>query len=179
MNPPLLLDACAVINLRAAGLWSEVASAMGHSLVITRQVARESLSTLGEEDEPEPIDLEQLEREGELEIHGLIGDEINAFVELARDLGDGEASTLAMASARGWLAATDDRRARKIAKRIDPPVAVLTTLELIRAWAQNAGASRAHLVEVVKRIRQGARYLPPDDEPDAEWWHGLLREEAA
>lgn len=179
MTPPLLLDACAVINLRAAGLWSEVSAAVGWAFAVTRQVARETLFTLGDEDERERIDLEDLIRCGGLDLHGLIDEEVTAFVELARELGDGEASTLAMASARGWPVATDDRKARRIAGEMEPRVKVLTTPDLIKAWAKASGASMDQLERAVSRIRDHARYVPSEDEPGAGWWHDLLRDEAA
>ena len=44
--------------------------------------------------------------------------EIELFVRMAAQLGDGEAACFAIATQRGWALATDDRRARKLAADI-------------------------------------------------------------
>src|SRR6266571_6750281 len=95
----VLLDACIVINLAASEVWEEVAVANGHRFLVTRRVADESqywIRTTSAGEELVQIDLRDFERRGSVAIMDLIMDELETFVEFARDVDDGEAETLAV-----------------------------------------------------------------------------------
>src|SRR5207247_11373289 len=69
--------------------------------------------------------------------------EHSLYVELALNLGDGEAMAVAIAKNRGWKVATDDRKARNKADAVG--VSVVTTPELVQRWASDAAQSRAEV----------------------------------
>src|SRR5438445_452856 len=120
--PDAVPDACCVINLFAAGRGDALWRAAGFTWHAPRQVAQEALFIRKPDPDdasnllPEPIDLRPL-------IDGRIlrpcdvtaGHETALLVELATELDDGEAAALAICQARGWVLATDDRKARRLA----------------------------------------------------------------
>jgi predicted nucleic acid-binding protein len=90
------------------------------------------------------------------------------YVELALNLGDGEAMALAIAKHRGWKVATDDRKARTKADAVG--VSVVTTPELVQRWASNSGLSKAQVADALRRIETLARFAPADSSAAAHWW---------
>ena len=99
--------------------------------------------------------------------------ELKLYVDLARDLDDGEAMGLAVAKVRTWRLATDDRKARRKAKELGVPL--LSTAEIVRKWAKAAKAHDKLIVEALVRIQSLARFAPTDEYPDAAWWRAVLR----
>jgi predicted nucleic acid-binding protein len=49
------------------------------------------------------------------------------FVQLSRRLGQGESAVIAIAANRGYIAALDDRRARRACDQVSPPVSWVAT----------------------------------------------------
>jgi hypothetical protein len=93
------------------------------------------------------------------------------YVELAADLEDGEAMTLAIAHGRGLAAATDDRKARRIAaERCGGSLVLVRTTEILRAWVQVSSVDDATLRGVLRRIESIARFRPANDDPLRDWW---------
>ena len=80
--------------------------------------------------------------------------EVELFVQMAAQLGDGEAACFAIAKQRGWALATDDRRARRLAA--ESSLAVVTTPELVKLWAGNTKASDEEIVAVLQNIQRFA-----------------------
>ena len=132
------LDACCLINLCAAGTILSpllvvnrqvpsrrngaqecpIGPGFGLSLHVPAKVTREALYIMQPDEEDQtilvecPIDLQPYVAAGllapcDLETH----EEIELFVQMAAQLGDGEAACFALAAKRGWTLATDDRRA--------------------------------------------------------------------
>ena len=75
---------------------------------------------------------------------------------------------LAVAKHRDWPLATDDPKARRIAT--DAGVALLSTPELTKAWADETKADVAAIKAVVTNIRTYARFVPRAGSPQADWW---------
>jgi predicted nucleic acid-binding protein len=121
-----------------------------------------------------PIDLERFTAAGLLHKCDLEGrEEIELFVRMASQLGDGEAACFAIAANRGWALATDDRRARRFAA--DATLAVVTTPELVKLWAENTHASDEEIVAVLQDIQRFAYFTPRANAPEYGWWVGCLR----
>ena len=93
-----------------------------------------------------PIDLEHFTAAGLLHKCDFEGQKIKLFVQMAIQLGDGEAACFAIAAKRGWTLATDDRPARRLAA--ESSLAVVTTPELVKVWAANTKASDEEIVAV-------------------------------
>jgi predicted nucleic acid-binding protein len=120
-----------------------------------------------------PIDVGSLTASGMLDQCDLEGpEEIELYVQMAIPLGDGEAACFAMAAKRGWAFATDDRRARRFAA--DARLAVITTPELVKLWADNTNAGDEEIVMVLQNIQRFARFIPRSNSPEYAWWVGCL-----
>jgi predicted nucleic acid-binding protein len=99
--------------------------------------------------------------------------EAEEFVRLARILDDGEALCLALAKCRGWVLATDDRKAIRVAN--DESVATVTTPELIKHWADSCRAENDAIATVLRNVERFARFTPRRGMLLADWWEQLAR----
>src|SRR5437868_10196598 len=120
--PDGVVDACCTINVYAAGCARELLSSSGRAWHIPGAVVREAQFVRKPDPDdraqliPEPIDLRPLIAGGVLRpCDPAPGVEAALYVQLAVELDDGEAAALAVAQARGWALATDDRKARRLA----------------------------------------------------------------
>jgi len=194
------LDACCLINLCAAGriLGGEPSSAgsrrrgrrgavaspkpgsgLGLNLHVPSKVAEETLYILQPDPDDAsrlvkvPIDLDHYTAAGLLHKCDLEGpEETELFVQLAAQLGDGEAACFAIAAKRGWALATDDRRARRFAA--ESSLTVITTPELVKLWAKNTQASDREIAGVLQNIQRFAYFTPRPNTPEYAWWVGHL-----
>lgn len=71
------------------------------------------------------------------------GPEGALFVQLQRTRGQGESAAIAIAYVRGFVVATDDRRAKRSCAGLHPPVAVLATEELLTIAVGDGSLTRA------------------------------------
>lgn len=165
------LDACGLLNLAGAGLTvTEVRSAVGLSLLVVEQVAREALwieDIVDGELVQLPVDLNDPAFAGLEEIR-LSDVELELFVALAQDVDDGEAATLAAAAARNLVVLTDDRKARRVARRLGVPL--VGTAELIRAVADTQDMAADQAGAMLRRVKRRARFTPRRDDPEHGWW---------
>lgn len=172
----LLLDACVALNLLASGIdLSELAGAANVRFLMTSVVASEMLwlDPLDPADPREQFDSEALTARGVVLV-ALDDDESERFVDLARDIDDGEASTIAVAIHRALRVATDDRKALRLAASQSPPVEVVRTTELVRRWAEVSGADGGRVTQVVRSIQTRSSYVPPRDDPQLDWWTEVI-----
>ena len=177
----VILDACCLLNLYATDRLREIAMALPHQLVVADYVLeREALyvwlpdSTGGSEDRAS-IDVSLLIDEGLITVVCLDnrGEEA-LFVDLATSVDDGEAVTGALALCRGYLVATDDHKARRVLSGHSQAVGLVSTLELVKAWAEAGAVSGSELRHALEAIRSGASYLPGERDPLYEWWRETM-----
>lgn len=172
-NPPLLLDACVTINLVAAGPIEQIAHGVSRTLLVTRQAAAE-VGHLRDTTEGEaviiPVDLTRHVQAGAFEIIDLTASEIPRYVELARLVDDGEASTIAVAIRRRIALATDDRKARRLCAQRGLPEPT-GTVALIRQYCDTKALEQADVSRLISRIRNHASFQPPRNDPDLKWWN--------
>ena len=173
------LDACCLINLCAASKILHAGSGLGLNLHVPSKVVAETLYTLQPDpDDPSrlvkhPIDLDGYTAAGVLQKCDVIGrEEIELFVQIAVQLGDGEAACYAVAKTRGWMLATDDRRARKFAGQAGIPV--ISTPELVKLWVERTRPSHVDTVTVLENIQRFAYFVPRPNSPEYAWWVGYL-----
>jgi len=172
-----IVDACCLINLYGSKRPYDILEALG-GLHLTPQVRRESLGIrTNDPDNPqqmrhEAIDLEQAIKRKLLSVCEISNSEFESMVRYARELDDGEASSLAVAQSRGWRLATDDKKARRIAAANG--VQVLSTSELIQQWAIKTKASDNDIAIVLSAIQRHARFLPSAKDPLVKWWRDLI-----
>jgi predicted nucleic acid-binding protein len=142
LSPPLVLDACTLINLHACRQMESIVASLSGHVMIAEQVYDECrLDPFDPDDEiVERIDLARLIERGALTVvTPLTSAELNTFAAFAINLDDGEAATLALAVHRGWSVVTDDRAAiRELAGRAP----LFSTLDLIKNWSDTLGIAR-------------------------------------
>jgi predicted nucleic acid-binding protein len=98
----------------------------------------------------------------------MVDDELPRFVAFARELGDGEAATLAVAESRGMAVATDDRKARRVVTTLNPQPAVTSTAAIVRAWALHR--CDEEIRACIRLIERRASFVPSRTDPDHDWW---------
>ena len=169
-----IIDACCTINLYAAGNMLTLLPALGTEWHITENVITET-QYIRKVDPDDPtklvkdlIDLRPALDAGVLRSCTATEDELASFVELAVLLDDGEAMCLAIAQSRGWRLATDDRKARRIAK--ERGVSLLSTPELVKQWATTTAADEAEVSRTLVNIQTYARFRPNSSLPEVDWW---------
>ncbi len=96
------------------------------------------------------------------------------FVDLAASVDDGEAVTGALALTRAYLVATDDRKARRVLSERSQAVGLVSTLELVKSWAETASIPESELRNAIDAVRTGASYVPGERDPLYEWWRELM-----
>lgn len=193
------VDACCLINLCAAGKILSLSSpstpprrkgakpaptpkkptfALDLNLYIPAKVGQEVLYIMKPDDDDKTnlvkaeIDLGTYTKAGILHPCDLEGEaETELFVKLATKLDDGEAACFAIAKARGWLLATDDRPATRLADQ--EGVTVITTPELVKRWAEKAKAKDAEVSAVLQSIQTFARFVPRKSSALYAWWVDL------
>ena len=89
------------------------------------------------------------------------------FIDLATELDDGEAMTLALAIHRAHTVATDDRKAIRLLANRCP---LLTTPNLIKTWVDHDQPPSLDTRTTIMNIRDHGRYAPHTDHPLRAWW---------
>ena len=180
----VLLDASCLINLYATGRLRDVALAVPYRLGVADYVLeREALyvwrpgASVAEETRV-PVDLEHLVEEGLIRVMRLESEEEErTFVDFAGLMDDGEAVTGAIALHRGYVVATDDRKARRILAERLRSITLVSTLELLKLWDEAASVSGAELREALAAMESGASYLPGERDPLYGWWRSAMYED--
>lgn len=174
-----IVDACCLINLYASGKVEAILPACGGDFYVSEQVQAEALSIRQPDSEDpsllvrSPIDLSQAISSGLIKACRFESEAESAlFVEFATLIDDGEASCLAIAKSRGWLVATDDRKALRLAS--ESGIAVITTPELVQRWVQNSQPSERDLVDLLHCIERFARFRPRRGSPLCDWWSDFV-----
>ena len=138
----LVADADVLMSLVASDEAAAILRAADVRLVICPEVESEALYLEAESSgERRPVDLKQLYDDGVAANAALSDAEIDLFVQLAREVDDGEAQALAIASTRQLNLATDDRRAARVAARLN--IQTIDTPELTLNWSAGVDTERA------------------------------------
>lgn len=168
----LLLDACVAINLAATGCWDAIASARRTVFLLLRQAAAETgelRDVIDGQAVRTPIDLAPHVAGGTARVIDLDAGELARYIECARQVGDGEAATIAAAVTRDLPLATDDRRARRLCADLGLP-APMRTLALLRSYTDAIQLPDADVRHLLVAVRDRASFIAPRDDPDGEWW---------
>ena len=182
--PVTLLDACAVVSLYATRQLSEILRVVEGKVAVADIVATEAQFVFrgGSGDnakERDLIDLRSLLDNGILLILSTdVEDELLTFIDLTQVFsrqgrgGQGEAMTAALAIHRQCIVVTDDRKATRILN--ERGVLLRTTLELIRAWADQGAVGADVLSAALFNLREHGTYEPPRSHPLRGWWEAAL-----
>jgi predicted nucleic acid-binding protein len=168
----IIQDACVLLNLLASERFADIAGGCGLKFVVAARAASETLylrhAITGEH---ELVDLPPLIKNGLLEVVNLAGEgEQLRFIELATDLDDGEAESIAIAESRSFALATDDKKARKVLQRKAINVELWSTGRILQHWQAKAFISDADLSNALKSISERAKFRPKRGHPDFAWW---------
>ena len=171
----VVVDACCLLNLCAAGELRKRLSWVGGKWYVPTAVFAESLYLHIEQADGtidrSPLDLQSFVDDGVLlSCTAEAGEELELYVDLATRLDDGEAMALAIAKSRKWTFSTDDRKAKRVANELS--VVVLTTPEIMKRWADSATPSAEELRETLRRIELQASFWPATNDPLQAWWRG-------
>ena len=177
----LVVDASCLLNLYATGHLREIALVVGKQLEVAEYVLdNEAIYTwqtdsTGSREEAVPVDLTPLVSEGLLQVVKLEHpDDQATFLALAAVVDDGEAATAALARGRGCSIATDDRKARRVFEELLPDVSLVSTLDLLKLWADEGQVARDTLRKAMDAMRGSASYIPSRRDPLFQWWASVM-----
>jgi hypothetical protein len=170
----LLLDACCVLNFCASGQFLAILKSIPVQVAVTQVVQECELKTLQR--------LEGEENDGATQFEAAIAqslliivdfeseEEAELFVNYAAILDDGESATGAIAVHREWAMATDDKRAISFFRKETPEIQILSTLEIVKHWSEEAGVDSQTLRDALNLIRVKGKYMPPKSHALLSWW---------
>jgi predicted nucleic acid-binding protein len=177
-RPTVLLDTCVLLSLLASGESEPVLSTLRKRWLICAAVEKESIY-LRNEDPNSPlvlVSLMPLIAAGLLEVCDVeTEDEARLYVNYATRLDDGEAMSVALAIARGYYLATDDRKARRIFLETGARERLTCLTQLMRDWTETAHISRKRARTALLEIVNKARFSPSEGDKNREWWDDLVR----
>ena len=172
-EPPrevLATDADVLMNLVATGRFDAVLAALRVTALVAPRIESEALYLEPDSEDgiPMRIDLAPFVASETVARAVLRAEEIALYVDLAREVDDGEAQAIALACARELRVASDDRRAGRAAARRG--VRVVTTPELLSAWETLGRQDPDQVGECLRAIERRARYRPGRNHPLRSWW---------
>ena len=177
----LLLDANCLLNLYATGRLREITVALPYRFRVADYVVEHEALFIWRpgptdaRDVQEPVDLTPLLEESLIQLMCLEHPAEEAtYVDLAALMDDGEAITGALALHRGCSIATDDRKARRVLGQYAPSVQLVSTLELLNLWAEEALVPKDELRVVMAGMQSGAIHIPGPRAPLYEWWRSIV-----
>lgn len=169
----VLLDTCVLINLVASGHVEDVVGTADEEFAICSAVEDESVFLRSQDPQSpqEPVQVQSLVQSGLLRVCQLEAGEEAMYVGYASQLDDGEAMSLAIAHSRGFILATDDRKARRLFQAaVNDPARLVSTSGILRAWSKRSGTSHAELKAALSQVSLRARFFPPSDDSHYQWW---------
>lgn len=173
-----IIDTCCLLNLFASGEPRAILHHFG-GVHVSELVQGEAMWIREYDNEsppqliPKQIDLTECIDGGAIAICRLEQEqEYELFIQFAQQLDDGEASVLAIAKVRGWIVATDDRKARRVAT--EQSISTISTSEMIHAWTASEKVSDQQVGELLRNIQQFGRFVPRRSDPLYEWWMQLV-----
>ena len=174
-----ILDACVLINLLASSEIESILRAAARDSLICSVVKDESIFLRTEDPKAplESINLRSLIDLGLLTVCHIEGDrEAELYIDYASALDDGEAMSLAIALSRGFILATDERKARRLFLEAAGDTKRLTsTSELLRQWVEAEAVLADRLKTALLQVENRARYQPPTSDSNYQWWVGASR----
>jgi predicted nucleic acid-binding protein len=178
---PIILDASCLLNLYASGKLREITATLPQPFVVAEYAVQQEALYIRRralEEEPEgrePVDIGSLVAAGLIQVITLNSEaEATTFIDLASEMDDGEAMTCALAMHRRCDVATDDRKARRVLSGHAPHIPIISTLAILKQWAEIAGITKAELKATLLNIWSGANYYPGEREPLYAWWIDIL-----
>lgn len=98
-------------------------------------------------------------------------------VNFAASLDDGEAITGAIAVHRDWAIGSDDRRAIAFFAKVAPQLQRISTLELMKHWADTTEQPPDAVRAALRNVRAREKYEPHVTHPLYAWWRTYMESE--
>lgn len=177
IGPPVAIDASTLLNLLATNEAESVLRSLPVQKFVCSVAASEVLylRNAGADHAPELVSIDPLVDQGVLTVARPEAPEEEAlFVQFAARIDDGEAMSLALCVSRGYAFATDDRKARRIAREVAEPIQLLATSELLFHWYESNSINSDRIREVLSAVELRARFRPWPDYPLRDWWSRML-----
>lgn len=180
--PPAVIDACCLIDLLVSGRAEAVLRAAGFDWHLPTAVHGE-VQYIRQHDPDQPgqtitmvADLSLLTSMALLHICKPEDEqELGRFTQYAALFrSDGEAMSLALAESRGWVVATDDRKAIRIGR--EAGLTVVSCPQLVKTWADVNHPTDAELQSVLRDIQFLAQFRPNSSMPEYQWWRTSLEQ---
>jgi predicted nucleic acid-binding protein len=173
--PNRIIDCCSLLNLYAGWGGLENLGLLEHSWFICKAVEDETEITREYDDQNRPQDrklgLQPFVQSGLIQVIAPESEaELVSYLDFAQLVDDGEAQAIALAKHRDLILLTDDKKALNLAHRTEVGVNTISTLDVIREWANHAAIDAARLRTVLTRVRDLARYVPAKNSADLIWW---------
>ncbi len=170
-----MLDACVLINLVASDEIENIFSAAESEFRICEVVMKESYYLRSDDLQEESVEAIQLDSLVNSEMLGVCAVETEVeealYVNYAGQVDDGEAMSIAIAEARGYAFATDDRKARRIfLEATGSTDRLISTSELVRKWAEREAIPAERLRSALLGISARATFIPRRIDPNFQWW---------
>ncbi len=174
--PPAAIDACCLFDLLASGNVEAILRTSGFSWQLPSAV-RGEVHYVRQHDPAQtgklvkvPADLSGLIASGLLTVCDPQNQqELDRFTHYATLFrSDGESMCLALAEKRGWVVATDDRRAIRVAQQAG--LTVVSCPRLIKTWADATTPDQATLLRILQDIQVLAQFKPNPTMPEYQWW---------
>jgi hypothetical protein len=177
-RPVVILDACVLINLLASGRAQDIMTDSRYQFGICSVVKNESIYLRATDSNapPEEVKLDLHVESDSLVVYELSGDaEKELYIDFAAELDDGEAMSLALAHARGFAMASDDRKARRVfIGEVPDPKRLLSTSQILKEWSEIAGLDPAELKQVLFEVSRRGRFYPNSGDNYFEWWSKVM-----
>ena len=174
----IILDACCIINLFASQQMKAILQTIPKSLSVATYVKDyEALKIYADNSQKafESIDLQPFIDAKLLRLVDIESEvEASTYINLAEKLDDGEAITGAIALNRNWAIATDDLACEKLFRSRAPNIALISTLDLVKYWAETNKAGQNTIIETLLNIRTRGRYEPYRNHPLHDWWQKYI-----
>lgn len=172
----MLLDTCVLLNLLATGEIESILRALTKRWLVCAAVEKESLYLRTEDPNNllQPVSLAPLISAALLEICDIeTPNEAQLYVNYSARLDDGEAMSVALAVARGYHLATDERKARRIFTESAAALHLSSTSQILKEWTEIEKISRERAKSVLLAIVQKARFMPSASDENLQWWNDL------
>jgi hypothetical protein len=174
--PDAIIDACCLIDLLVSGNAEAILRASAFTWHLPSAVKQE-VHYIRQHDPAQPgqvvkvpADLSGLTASGVLTVCDPENQrEMDRFIHYATIFrSDGEAMCVAIAEQRGWVVATDDRKAIRVAHQA--AMTVVSCPALVKAWAEATGPDQATRSKVLQDIEVLAQFKPNPTMPEYRWW---------
>ena len=177
----IFLDTGCLLNLYASRNLESIMTTISSDFAVADYVLDQeaiyvwSGSQNDESRERTPVNIVPLIQQNLIRVESLLSEsEKSTFIDLAARMDDGEAITGALAIHRNGGVATDDVKARRILTQWAVPVPVISTLDLVKQWAELAGMESGDVRQILQNIYWGATYFPGRRDPLYDWWRSFF-----